>query len=313
MSKISIDGIDINIVSKNEDDFICLTHMVAKHEDGSKLIEKWLTLKGTIDFLGAWETLNNPDFNSPEFRGIRSDAGSNAFFMSVKQWINRTRAIGITAKSGRYGGTYAHKDIAFEFGSYISPLFKLLLIKEFQRLKDEEAARLGSGWDIRRFVSKANYKIQTDAIKEILVPISTLPGDKTGILYAEEAEIINYAMFGTTSKEWKLNNPQLCLHGMNMRDYANTHQLIVLANLESLNSELIKAGQTKEYRLRKLREISISQLKSLANTKDIELALAESPHKQKESPQHVDSNTLTSIDKLLPGAPSVLPPKKDDK
>lgn len=282
MSKLSIDGVDINIVSKNEDDFICLTDMVAHHEEGSKLIEKWLTQKGTIEFLGAWETLNNPNFNSPEFGGIRSDAGSNAFFMSVKQWISRTGAIGINAKSGRYGGTYAHKDIAFEFGSYISPYFKLLLIKEFQRLKDDEAARLGSGWDIRRFVSKANYRIQTDAIKEILVPISSLPADKIGILYAEEAELVNYAMFGITSKEWKLNNPTLQLQGFNIRDYANTHQLIVLANLESLNAELIKAGQSKEYRLMRLREISISQLKSLSSTKDLESRLTESPNKQKQ-------------------------------
>lgn len=305
MAKISIDGVEVTIVTQNEDDFICLTDMVANHQEGSKLIEKWLTQKSTIEFLGAWESMYNPNFNSPEFGGIKASAGSNTFYMSVKQWIDRTGAIGITAKTGRYGGTYAHKDIAFEFGSYISPLFKLLLIKEFQRLKDEESRRLDSGWDVRRFVSKVNYKIQTDAVKETLIPISKLPAEKKGIIYAEEAEIINFAMFGTTSKEWKNRNPDLCLQGRNLRDYANTHELIVLSNLESLNAEMIRRGVKQEQRLETLREVAVSQLKSLSVSKDAEHILVESPNKKEAS--------RATFDNQLKGLLSVPPPKKDGK
>lgn len=278
MSKINIEGIDIEVFSQNDNDFICLTDMVRDRENNHVIIGNWMKSKDTLEYLGAWEVLNNPDFKLIEFDEFRNNSGTNRFSISPKQWIEKTKAVGVTVKSGRYGGTYAHKDIAFEFGAWLSPMFKLLLIREFQRLKNEEAERLGTGWDVRRFVSKANYKIQTDAIKDVLVPISNLPKNKIGILYAEEAELVNFAMFGMTAKDWKQENPTLCLQGRNMRDYANTHQLVVLANLESLNAEYIKSGESKEYRIKKLREVAISQLKSLSKTKDIEHRLADSPN-----------------------------------
>ncbi len=181
MNKIIVDQTEITILAQNESDYISLTDMVAKQPDGNKLIEKWLTTKNTIEYLGIWEELHNPNFNSPDFGVIRNEAGSNRFFMSVGQWVKKTNSIGISAKPGRYGGTYAHQDIAFHFGMYISPLFNLLLVKEFQRLKEDEKNRLESGWDAKRYLSKINYKIHTEAVKEYLIPISSLPEDKKWI------------------------------------------------------------------------------------------------------------------------------------
>lgn len=261
MSKINVKGVDITIIKREDDDYISLTEMVANHEDGPKLIERWLNNKGTIDFLGAWEQLYNPDFKTPEFRGFRENVGSGGFFVSARKWIDATKAIGLVAKPGRYGGTYANKDIAFEFGTYISPEFKLLLIREFQRLKKEEADKLESGWDIRRLLSKTNYIIHTDAIKSYIIPEITEVQKK--YIYANEADMLNVALFGTTAKQWKEANMQAALDGLNMRDFADVHQLIVLSNLENNNAYLIGKGMSQRQRLLELRKSALSQLESL--------------------------------------------------
>lgn len=307
MEKIKVDGHEINIISKNDDDYICLTDMVSSTEEGSKLIEKWLTNKNTIEYLGVWEQLNNPDFNSPEFGGIRNEAGTNRFFMSVKQWITKTNAIGIVARTGRYGGTYAHKDIAFQFGMYISPMFNLLLVKEFQRLKDEEQNRLSGEWDFRRFLSKANYKIHTDAIRDNLIPISNLPKEKEGVVYANEAEILNFALFGMTSKTWKEKNPELTLKGLNIRDCADAHELIVLSNLESANASMIKKGVDKKRRLEVLRDKAESELKSLRSS-TYTIDKIKSPYLPKTTD---DTKQLGDFDKTVKRFLDTPPPKKE--
>ena len=202
--KIDVQGTVVTVISNNEEDYISMTDMVRGIENGPALIEKWLRNKNTIEFLGIWEEIYNQDFNSPEFEGIKNEAGLNRFILSVKQWVEKTRAVGIVAKAGRYGGTYAHKDIAFEFASWISPKFKLYLIKEFQRLKDEERKQMG--WDIRRNLAKINYRIHTDAIKENLIP-AKLSISQVNLIYASEADVLNVALFGKTAKQWRDEHP----------------------------------------------------------------------------------------------------------
>ena len=252
--KLIVQEKEINII---DDDYISLTDMVKNIENGLVLIEKWLRNKNTIEFLGIWEEINNSDFNSPEFEGIKNEAGLNRFSLSAKMWINKTNAIGIVAKAGRYGGTYAHKDIAFEFASWISPKFKLYLIKEFQRLKNDEIEKQKLGWDIKRTIVKMNYHIHTDAIKTHLIP-EDISKAKISFIYASEADLLNIALFGMTAKEWTDKNPKL--EG-NMRDYATAEQLVVLANLENLNAEYIKQGLVNEDRVIRLNKIAIEQLK----------------------------------------------------
>ena len=249
------------IITIIEDDYISLTDMVRNIENGLVLIEKWLRNKNTIEFLGIWEEIYNTNFNSPEFEGIKNEAGLNRFSLSVKMWINKTNAIGIVAKAGRYGGTYAHKDIAFEFASWISPKFKLYLIKEFQRLKNDEIEKHKLGWDIKRTLVKMNYHIHTDAIKNNLIP-PNIAKNEIHFIYASEADLLNIALFGKTAKQWSEQNPKL--EG-NMRDYATAEQLVVLANLESLNAQFIKDGLEAEDRLLKLNNIAIEQLQLLLN------------------------------------------------
>ncbi|MCI0501144.1 MAG: KilA-N domain-containing protein [Epsilonproteobacteria bacterium] len=247
------------LISIIEDDYISLTDMVKNIENGLVLIEKWLRNKNTIEFLGIWEEIYNTNFNSPEFEGIKNEAGYNRFSLSVKMWINKTNAIGILAKAGRYGGTYAHKDIAFEFASWISPKFKLYLIKEFQRLKNDEIEKQKIGWDIKRTLVKMNYHIHTDAIKNNLIP-PNIAKSKIQFIYATEADLLNVALFGLTAKQWCEQNPKL--EG-NMRDYATAEQLVVLANLESLNAQFIKQNLPFEERLISLNKIAIEQLELL--------------------------------------------------
>ncbi len=263
MEKINVLGTEITYYQYKEEDFISLTDMVKNIENGLVLIEKWLRNKNTIEFLGIWEEMNNPNFNSPEFEGIKNQAGFNRFTLSVKQWMEKTNSQGIIAKAGRYGGTYAHKDIAFEFASWISPQFKLYLIREFQRLKDSEQKQLG--WDIKRNLAKINYKIHTDAIKENLIP-KELTKDQINQIYASEADILNKALFGMTAKEWKETNPD---KKGNLRDYADVSQLVVLSNLENFNSEFIKEHLEQGERLVKLNRIAISQMRSLIYNKSI--------------------------------------------
>ena len=246
------------IITIIEDDYISLTDMVRNIENGLVLIEKWLRNKNTIEFLGIWEEIYNTNFNSPEFEGIKNEAGLNRFSLSVKMWINKTNAIGIVAKSGRYGGTYAHKDIAFEFASWVSVEFKLYLIKEFQRLKEQELKQLG--WDIRRNLTKINYKIHTDAIKENLIP-KELNSSQINFVYASEADILNVALFGMTAKEWREQNKD---EKGNIRDTANVKELVCLANMESLNAHFINEGLSQKDRLQKLNKIAIEQMKILS-------------------------------------------------
>lgn len=231
-----------------DDDFLSLTDMVRSYNEGGTLIENWLRNKNTIDFLGMWERLNNQDFNSVEFDGIMRMAGLNRFKLSVKQWVERTNAIGVMSKTGKFGGTFAHKDIAFEFGTWLSPEFKLILIKEFQRLKNHEAKLVNEQWDYRRFLTKVNYKVHTDSVRQNLIPILNLPKDMEWLVYADEADILNFALFGMTAKQWRQMYPERSGAGRNIRDYADLHQLTVLANLESYNSILISENVDRQER-----------------------------------------------------------------
>jgi hypothetical protein len=263
VSKINVEGSEISIIAIDDKDYISLTDMVRNIENGLALIEKWLRNKNTIEFLGIWEEIYNPDFNSLEFEGIKNEAGLNRFVLSVKQWVEKTNSIGIVAKAGRYGGTYAHKDIAFEFASWVSPYFKLYLIKEFERLKEEEQKKLG--WDIKRNLAKINYRIHTDAIKNNLIP-EKLPKEKINFIYANEADILNMALFGMTAKEWRDENPNL---KGNIRDYADISQLVCLSNLENLNAVFINEGMKQSDRLEKLNSIAIEQMKILSEAETV--------------------------------------------
>jgi len=263
VSKINVEGSEISIIAIDDKDYISLTDMVRNIENGLALIEKWLRNKNTIEFLGIWEEMYNPDFNSLEFEGIKNEAGLNRFVLLVKQWVEKTNSIGIVAKAGRYGGTYAHKDIAFEFASWVSPYFKLYLIKEFERLKEEEQKKLG--WDIKRNLAKINYRIHTDAIKNNLIP-EKLPKEKINFIYANEADILNMALFGMTAKEWRDENPNL---KGNIRDYADISQLVCLSNLENLNAVFINEGMKQSDRLEKLNSIAIEQMKILSEAETV--------------------------------------------
>jgi hypothetical protein len=259
MAKMSVLSREVAVVSYHEEDYICLTDM-ARYKNPERtddLIRNWLRNRNTIEFLGIWEHLNNPDFKPVEFDGFRKQAGLNSFTLTPSQWIEKTKAIGIISKAGRYGGTYAHKDIAFEFASWISVEFKLYLIKEFQRLKDEEQKQLG--WDIRRNLSKINYRIHTDAIKENLIP-AELSKPQINLVYATEADVLNMALFGMTAKEWRDANPKL---KGNIRDYADVSQLVCLSNLENLNAHFIQDGLPQPQRLEKLNAIAIHQMRLL--------------------------------------------------
>jgi hypothetical protein len=257
MAKINVNNTEITIIEINENDYISLTDMVKNIENGLALIEKWLRNKNTIEFIGIWEEMYNPNFNSPEFEGIKNEAGLNRFILSVKQWTEKTNSTGIVAKAGRYGGTYAHKDIAFEFASWVSPQFKLYLLKEFQRLKEAEQKQLG--WSAKRELAKLNYHIHTDAVKQNLIP-QELSLAQTSIIYANEADVLNIAMFGLTAKQWRVANPGL---KGNIRDYATINELICLSNMENLNAVFINENMPQKERLIKLNLIAIQQMKIL--------------------------------------------------
>lgn len=256
---LTVQGVEIAITTRDEEDYISLTDMVSRFEGGSSLIEAWLRNKDTVEFLGVWETLNNPNFNSPEFEGIRKQAGLNRFTLSAKAWTQKAGGIGLIAKAGRYGGTYAHKDIAFEFGSWLSPEFKLYLIKEFQRLKEAEIQSGRLEWNIHRTLVKAQYRVHTDAIRDHLIPAQVSKAQQ-GFMYASEADVLNQALFGTTAKEWKQKNPKL---DGNLRDHATVEQLVVLASLESQNALLIQQGVPQSQRLVMLNDLARRQLQSL--------------------------------------------------
>ena len=282
---IEINGKTVTIIKHETSNYICLTEIVEAYSGsgGGGTIDRWLSNKNTIEYLGAWEHSENPDFNYPEFVVIKNEAGVNRFNLSAKRWIEKTNAVGIEARAGRYGGTYVHEDIAMVFCTWLDPIFKLAVIKEFKRLKENESKQLGGLWDVRRFVARVNFRIQTDAVKEVIIPQTTLPIEKQGILYAEASDIIYMAMFGYTSKQWRDKNPELAAKGYNIRDLATNHQLIVLANLEALDAALVKAKIiNKNDRIVALRKEAISQAKSLKTSTELEHKLIESPHLAKQ-------------------------------
>ncbi len=263
--KIEVKGTLITVVKADIEDYISLTD-IARFKDSKRtdyIIQNWLRNRNTIEFMGIWEKLNNQDFNPIEFEGFRKQAGLNSFVLTSKQWIEKTKAIGIISKAGRYGGTYAHKDIAFEFASWISVEFKLYLIKEFQRLKENEQKQLG--WDVKRQLAKINYRIHTDAIKENLIP-HNLNAKQISFVYANEADVLNMALFGKTAKQWREQNTE---KKGNIRDYANVSQLVCLANLENLNAVFIDEGLQQADRLRRLNKIAIQQMKILLEDNSI--------------------------------------------
>ena len=261
MAKITVENTEITVVHINDEDYLCLTDML-KAKDGEFFITDWLRNRNTLEYIGIWEKVYNPAFNYGEFAIIKNQSGLNSFKISVKEFVERTNAISLQAKAGRYGGTYAHKDIAFEFAMWISPEFKIYIVKEFQRLKAEEQSQLG--WSAKRELAKINYRIHTDAIKQNLIPPELTPAQKS-FVYADEADILNVAMFGLTAVEWRKANPDL---KGNIRDYASINQLICLSNMENLNSVFINEGLSQRERLEKLNKIAIQQMRVLENIAD---------------------------------------------
>lgn len=258
---IEVHGTSVAVLSGKDGDYISLTDML-KAKDGEFFIADWLRNRNTVEFLGIWESVFNPDFNYGEFATIRSQAGLNSYKISVKEWVEKTHAIGLKATPGRYGGTFAHPDIAFEFGMWISPEFKIYLVKEFRRLKDDENRRLSLAWNLNRTLSKLNYRIHTDAIKAHLIPPEVTPA-QAAITYATEADLLNVALFGQTSKQWREQNPKL---DGNMRDHATIEQLLVLANIEGMNAEFIHMALPQGDRLKRLNQIAIRQMQTLSAT-----------------------------------------------
>ena len=266
--KIYAKGTEIAVISKGKsEDYISITD-IAKYvnsESPADVVKNWMRNRSTIEFLGLWEEMNNSNFKLVEFDQFKIKSGSNSFVLSPQKWINSTNAIGIVSKSGRYGGTFAHKDIAFEFASWVSPEFKLYIIKDYQRLKEDENSKLSLEWNVNRILSKINYKIHTDAIKENLISNELTPA-QIGIKYASEADILNVALFGKTAKDWRTQNPSL---KGNIRDYATIEQLIVLVNLENMNAHLIEESVNPQQRLIELNKIARAQLKSLLDSKGV--------------------------------------------
>lgn len=263
---INVQGYEIAISQVNQEDYICITDMAKTRNGDSRaidIIKNWLRNRNTIEFLGGWETLYNPDFKVEIFDHFRKQAGLNSFVLNPQVWIEETSAKGIISKSGRYGGTFAHKDIAFEFGTWLSPSFKLYLIKEFQRLKETESPGSQLEWNFRRSLAATNYRIHTDAIKENLIPWGDIPQNADVYIYAEEADLINLALFGITIRQWREKYPNEASQGKNIRDCADSNRLIVLSNLESLNAMLIREKVDKKKRFELLRKTAISQLESL--------------------------------------------------
>jgi len=274
---LTVQGTDIAILYRDKDDYISLTDMARyKNAEATGLvISHWMSTRYTVEFMGIWEKTNNPDFNVTEFSNIRNDSGANGYVLTTKQWVERTNAIGIIAKTGRYGGTYAHRDIAFEFATWLSAEFKFFLIKEFQRLKEDEQHRLSLEWNLQRTLSKINYRIHTDAIKEQIIP-PVVTREQAAFIYATEADLLNVALFGKTAAQWRAENPALA-DKENIRDSATLEQLVVLSNMESINALLIRQGLSQRDRLVQLNATAITQMKSLLpNTTMRRLKLTES-------------------------------------
>ena len=271
-SSILVQDVPVTVMSIDQRDYISLTDMAKARTDAGRaadVIKNWLRARSTLEFLGTWKIMYNPDFKVVEFDHFKSEAELHTFTLSAKEWIESTHAIGMYVQAGRYGGTYAHKDIAFEFGSAISPIFKLYLLKEYQRLKDEENDRLKLEWDAKRFLSKNNYLIHTDAIKNYVLPRSNHSKSTEWLVYADEADLLNVALFGCTAKEWRDANPVLAAK-QNIRDFASIAQLTVLSNLETHNAEMIKQGIDKAERFDRLKQIAEYQLRVLTEAEAIQ-------------------------------------------
>ena len=267
--KMTVQNTEISVlIGKDNNDYISLTDMV-KANEGEDYIRNWMRNKNTLEYLGVWESLNNPDFKGVAFDTFMKEAGLNRFNMTPRKWIEATNAIGIISKAGRNGGTYAHKDIAFNFGMWISPTFQLYIVKEYQRLKELESSPLSLEWNAKRILSKTNYTLHTDAIKNVIIPKMDIKTIKQGIIYATEADMLNIILFGCKAKEWCLANPKLASKGMNIRETASINQLVVLSNMESANSEMIKRGLPREQRFGILHKMAKEQLKVL-DTNNIE-------------------------------------------
>lgn len=259
--QLDVEGVEVRLLTIQEDDYISLTDMARSSNERTDLVlQTWMRNRNTIEFLGLWEELHNPNFNPYEFAGIKEQTGLNNFYISAKEWIDRTHAVGIVSRTGRYGGTFAHKDIAFEFGTWLSPRFKMFLIKDYQRLKEEENTVKSLDWSVKRLLTKANYRIHTEAVREYLIPPVWVNTKREGIVFATEADLLNTALFGMTAKEWKLQNPDL---KGNMRDNATAEQLIVLANLEALNAKLLEWDCDQALRLQILNKTAIDQMNVL--------------------------------------------------
>lgn len=257
---LTVQGAEIGLTQRGEEDYISLTDMTKNFQGADQLVKNWLQNKNTLEFLAVWEQINNPNFNLVEFHQIRAESGSHRFALSVKQWVERTVAVGLMAKAGRYSGIYAHRDIAFEFGSWLSPEFKLYLIKEFQRLKSTEAEK-GLDWDVKRALTKIQYRVHTDAVQKHLIP-EQLTGKDIGYVYANEADLLNKALFGLTAAEWKRKNADA---KGNIRDHATIEQLVVLSSLESQNALLIEMKLPQSQRLQTLNQLARNQLEALIN------------------------------------------------
>ncbi len=262
---IKVQDVSITVASEDLDDYICITDMAAAKGGGSRaadVVKNWMRNRLTLGFLGTWEQIYNPDFKVVEFDHFKSEAGLHTFVLSVSEWIEKTNAKGLYVKRGRYGGTFAHKDIAFEFASAISPVFKLYLIKEFQRLKEQENSQKKIEWDAKRFLSKNNYLIQTDAVKNYIIPSGNYQTDLEWLVYADEADILNVVLFGFTAKAWREANPELAKKN-NVRDFATINELTVLSNMETHNAQMIRQGKSRQERFAILKEIAAYQLKIL--------------------------------------------------
>lgn len=265
--KIIVQNFPINVMlNEDKDDYICLTDMAKiRDSDPFLLISHWMRNRNTIEYLGIWEQIHNPNFNPTEFGRFRNEAGLNSFTLSPKKWITSTNAIGLKSKAGRYGGTYAHKDIAFQFGMWLSPTFQLYIVKEYQRLREEESNPLLEKWNVKRLLAKTNYAIHTDAIKS-LIPKYNISKYKERLIYASEADMLNIILFGCTAEDWRTANPELAKKGLNLRDTATINQLVVLSNIESMNSELLKQELQRETRMQILHKMAKEQLKVLKDT-----------------------------------------------
>ncbi len=263
--KLQVQNIDIGIKEIGGQDYICLTD-ISKGKEGEDHIRNWMRNRNTIEYLGLWEYFNNPHFKGVEFDTFKRDAGLNSFTMTPKKWIEATGAIGIVSFAGRYGGTYAHKDIAFNFAMWINPSFQLYIVKEYQRLKEAESNQYNLEWSVRRMLAKTNYQLHTEAVRDYVIPKAGYAVAKEWLLYAEEADMLNIALFGCTAKDWRLANPQRALAGENIRDIASINELIILANLEQANSILIKGGLSKKDRLKALIDMAREQKQRLDET-----------------------------------------------